>query len=1020
MLRIHQCRSAAAAQSYFTQGLAREDYYTEGLEIAGAWQGRAAERLGLLKYHDGAVERDAFAALTENRHPRTGERLTLRHKDNRTVGYDMNFHAPKGVSLLHAVHKDSRIADAFRTSVRETMQEIERHAETRVRKGGADDNRLTGNLVWADFVHLTARPTVAADGPDPHLHAHCFVMNCTWDRAEDSWKAGQFRGIKRDAPYYEAAFHARFARRLEDLGYAIERTPTGWDLKDIPRTLVEKYSTRTVEIEAFAAEKGITDPRQKGELGARTRKAKDRTLSAAELAQRWERRLDDRERSLLRSIHDRGHPPPPPPPSETPTDPTPLLPGDGARERAAAKEAVDHAIAHCFERKSALPEVRLVEQALRFGVGRVGVEDAWAEVRGRTMLSRTIDGQTFVTTREVLAQERAMLAFAVGGKGTCAPARERLLCRTPGWEPSKPLSDDQQKAVDHVLDSTDRVVAIRGAAGVGKTTMTLEAVGALRAAGLAVMVVAPTAAASRGADGLRGKGLATADTVAKLLSDPKMQAGLKGGVLWVDEAGLLGVGTMLRLSQLADQHDARVVVCGDARQHRPVEAGDALRVLESHGGIAPVELTTIRRQRGMYREAVAAIAEGNLDKGLDRLEKLNAFVEIDDTARRDRAAAHDYLTALVNGKTAMIVSPTHAEGERVARAVREAQRESGMLRGEDREFIRLRDLNWSEAQRADPAMYGRDEGASAAPALVAHFHQGAKGVVAGDRCEILGTRPRPGDGSLAVIARTPRGVEIELPIADADRFQVFAQEKISLAAGDRIRVTRNGRLDEGRSRVTNGDVCEVKGFTKDGHLKIERNGREQTLPRGYGHIAYGSVSTSHAAQGRDVDLAILVQSSASFAAGSDAQFYVSVSRGKQGLRIYTDDIAELKEAIRRSADRLSAVEVADGVAPKQTMLKAPGRDAPIEKTPERSETKKPDPPSIETMRDAARLHRLGREARERLERFERERPPQTRAAPPTPTPKPPKPPKPSRNPDHTRDQSRRRDEGRGKERGYER
>ncbi|MGP1308587.1 MAG: MobF family relaxase [Phycisphaerales bacterium] len=1018
MLRIHQCRSAAAAQSYFTQGLAREDYYTEGLEITGAWQGRAAERLGLLKHHNGAVERDAFAALTENIHPRTGERLTLRTRNNRTIGYDINFHAPKGVSLLHAVHKDGRIAEAFRASVRETMLEIERHAETRVRKKGQDENRLTGNLVWADFVHLTARPTVAADGPDPHLHAHCFVMNCTWDRAEESWKAAQFRGINRDAPYYEAAFHARFARRLEGLGYAIERTPKGWDLKDVPRSLIDKYSTRTVEIEAFAAEKGITDPKQKGELGARTRKAKDKTLSAAELAQRWEKRLDDRERSLLQSINDRGHPPPPP--SETPSDPTPFLPGDGSRERAAAKEAVDHAIAHCFERKSALPEVRLVEQALRFGVGRVDTEDVWAEVRSRTLLSREMNGEKFVTTNEVLAQERAMLAFAVEGKGTCAPARERLMRRTPDWEPSsKSLAEDQRRAVDHVLDSTDRVIAIRGAAGVGKTTMTLEAVGALRAAGLPVTVVAPTAGASRGADGLRGKGLATADTVAKLLSDPQMQAGLKGGVLWVDEAGLLGVGTMLQLSQLAEQHDARVVVCGDARQHRPVEAGDALRVLESHGGIAPVELTTIRRQRGMYKEAVAAIADGNLDKGLDRLEKLNAFVEIDDSAMRDRAAAQDYLTALVNGKTAMIVSPTHAEGERVARAVREAQRESGMLRGEDRDFVRLRDLNWSEAQRADPAMYGRDEGGDA-PALVAHFHQGAKGVVAGDRCEILGTRARE-DGSLAVFGRTPRRVEVELPVEHADRFQVFAQEKISLAAGDRIRITRNGRLDKGRSRVTNGDTCEVKGFTKDGHLKIERNGREQTVPRNYGHIAYGSVSTSHAAQGKDVDLAILVQSSASFAAGSDAQFYVSVSRGKQGLRIYTDDIAELKDAVRRSADRPAAVEVADGATPTNRALKTHDRNGRVEKAPERSNAKKPESPSIETMRDAARLHRLGKEARERLERFQREQPP-ARTGPSTATPErsSPGPSKSPPKPEHAKDQNRRRDEGRGRERGYER
>jgi hypothetical protein len=50
----------------------------------------------------------------------------------------------------------------------------------------------------------------------------------TWDDQERAWKAGQFRDLKRNAPYYQAAFHARLANRLAVLGYPIERTATGW------------------------------------------------------------------------------------------------------------------------------------------------------------------------------------------------------------------------------------------------------------------------------------------------------------------------------------------------------------------------------------------------------------------------------------------------------------------------------------------------------------------------------------------------------------------------------------------------------------------------------------------------------------------------------------------------------------------------------------------------------------------------------------------------------------------------
>ena len=61
MLRVIASRSARAAKEYYGQSLKREDYYTEGQEITGEWQGVAAERLGL----SGLVTQSAFEALCE-------------------------------------------------------------------------------------------------------------------------------------------------------------------------------------------------------------------------------------------------------------------------------------------------------------------------------------------------------------------------------------------------------------------------------------------------------------------------------------------------------------------------------------------------------------------------------------------------------------------------------------------------------------------------------------------------------------------------------------------------------------------------------------------------------------------------------------------------------------------------------------------------------------------------------------------------------------------------------------------
>jgi conjugative relaxase-like TrwC/TraI family protein len=129
MLRIIVSASVGQAKKYYSEGLTREGYYSEGQEMAGQWGGLAAEKLGL----QGPVTKEAFAALCDNLNPATGKRLTGRTLDNRRVGYDFNFHVPKSVTLAYHWHKDERILTAFRESVQETMRELEQDAAARVR-----------------------------------------------------------------------------------------------------------------------------------------------------------------------------------------------------------------------------------------------------------------------------------------------------------------------------------------------------------------------------------------------------------------------------------------------------------------------------------------------------------------------------------------------------------------------------------------------------------------------------------------------------------------------------------------------------------------------------------------------------------------------------------------------------------------------------------------------------------------------------------------------------------------------
>ncbi len=100
----------------------------------------------------------------------------------------------------------------------------------------------------------------------------------------------------------------------------------------------------------------------------------------------------------------------------------------------------------------------------------------------------------------------------------------------------------------------------------------------------------------------------------------------------------------------------------------------------------------------------------------------------------------------------------------------------------------------------------------------------------------------------------------------------------------------------------------VKGFTQDGHVLLE-NG--QTLAKDYRNFTLGYYRTSHSSQGKDADDVLIAQSSASFPASNEKQFYVSVSRGVERCFIYTDDKAALKEAVLQDANRLSAADIAE-------------------------------------------------------------------------------------------------------------
>ncbi|QDS99329.1 MobF family relaxase [Adhaeretor mobilis] len=887
MLIATQAKSIAGTQKYFDKVLTQGDYYL-GQEVNGQWHGKGAELLGL---EEGAmVTKEQFCSLLAGLHPLTEAKLAQRTRKDRRPGVDFTYSVPKSVSIAWALKKDDRILEAMREAVHETMaRDVEPLMCRRVRDGAkaaTKDRKRTGKLIYADFLHKTSRPVEGKT--DPHLHVHAFCLN--WTHDEGKHYAAEMEEIVRSRPYLQAAFEARLAGKLRRFGYQVEATEytqggkrkKGWEIVGIDRSTIEKFSQRTQQVEAFAEEHGVTDEVKKAKLGLKTREKKDQGATVETLRKEWENRLTPHEREQLEML------------------------GQGAIGKETetvriekTRQALQYALEHHLYRQSTVEKQAVIATALEKGLTLTPEEVATELDRQEVIQAeRDVRGakRQYVTTPEVLEAEERMIAYARDGRGTRLPIARQEHHFKREW-----LNDQQKEAVRHVLNSRDTVTGVMGGAGTGKSSLMQEAAEAIEASDKKLFVFAPSTGAK---EVLEEKGFAKAQTVEHLLRNEKLHPELQDQVLWVDEAGLLDTRSMLGIFDIAKAQNARVVLSGDTRQHSSPRRGEAARILEQEAGLSIARVEKIQRQRGRYKEAIELIGRGNeivdrkqnltgLAAGFELLDKLGKVKEVS-TDDRHALLAEEYLKA--KGKeTPLVVSPTHAEGRAVTQHIRNGLREQGAIGKEDRELVQLKSLNLTEAERKTPECYRQ-------PGLVVQFHQNVKGgYVRGERYRV--EVDQQGEVALLPIAG---GAKKPVPIETPGRFEVYREEKLGLAVGDKVRFSLGGTATDRKRRISNGRIDEVAGFDKRGNLKLKSG---MTVSKDYGHLDHGFVITSQTAQGKDAKKAIAAMGSQSLPAINAKQLYVTASRGKEDVTLYVDDKAAIRRAIQGSGQQLSATEL---------------------------------------------------------------------------------------------------------------
>ncbi|HRE05549.1 MAG TPA: MobF family relaxase [Opitutaceae bacterium] len=873
--------------------LRQADYYSEGMKVEGRCFGQLCAAVGLTE--NSAISDEAFARVASNHHALTGDHLTERMKTNRRAGYDATFNAPKSVSIQAFLGGDERLIAAHETAVAEALVELETFARRQDGQGINKRHVPTGQLAGAIFRHGESRAL------DPHLHSHVFLFNVTADRSQPGrLTALESSAIFEHAPYLTEVYRNVMAREVRALGYAIERREHGFELSDVPRHLLERFSKRAKErdrvVAAREADLGRELSRDEIALLVREHRPKKHyELSPDDVRKQQEAQVSADELQHLCGLRTAS---------------------PAAAPQVDSLDAVIRQTAeHLFERKTVVPLREFTAEVIRQTYGVHSLAEIKAAVHRAPAGLLVADNK--VSSEAALAAERTLVAKV--NAGVAQYGELGFLSR----DALSTVSAEQRGALATLLNSCDRVTIFRGRAGTGKTTTLAHAIEGMAAITREVACFAPSTQAvsllqKDGADQLRagrkaaGEALAAAGTVQRLLVDSAQQVSIKGKLVIVDEYGLLSVGQLNALVNIAEKQGARLLLVGDSAQHKSVEAGDGARIMEHETRATVAELRQIRRQSAnpAYLAAAQDLAAGRIGPALGKLDAMGAVVEIENPGERRRRMVEEWhavtqrttsvrtMTGVQErALTALMVAPTWQEIDALNACARAKLRAHRQISGDDQTFVSLVAKNWTKAQQKQVRNYQ--------PGDVLVAHKATKHFRKHDELRVVRR-----EADRLVVSR--RGEEFSVSPRQAGQTWVVCDERsLAVAAGDRLRLRSIGRAiaSSGERRsLANGTTVSVKSVDVTGRLVLADGSTLATR-----QVVHGYALTSHAAQGLTVDHVFLA------GANSREGLYVSATRGREGIRIFVPDREVFLEAAGlRSEARMSALEFArlrDAVVP---------------------------------------------------------------------------------------------------------
>ncbi|NTJ35912.1 Ti-type conjugative transfer relaxase TraA [Agrobacterium rhizogenes] len=366
------------------------------------------------------------------------------------------------------------------------------------------------------------------------------------------------------------------------------------------------------------------------------------------------------------------------------------------------------------------------------------------------------------------------------------------------------LSDEQRRAIEHIT-GPERIAAVVGYAGAGKSTMLAAAREAWEAQGYKVHGAALSGKAAEGLEESSGIESRTLASWSRSWDNDHGTIG-RGDVFVIDEAGMVGSRQLARFVGEVEVRGAKIVLVGDHEQLQAIGAGAPFRAIAEQ--IGHVELSEIRRQREDWqREASVAFATHRTVEGLAAYQERGDIRFSESREGACEEVVRDYLADRQQRPDGTRVAMAHRRAD--VRAINAGIRTALQQRGELAKGYEPGDSHGLSGGEEDQGHLGR--------ALTFQTNDGSREFAPGDRIVflennrdlgvkngMLGTvesvyAGRPGVGPMIVAQLDGRGGEsVRIPMDSyqaVDHGYATTIHKNQGATVDRAFVLASGSMD---------------------------------------------------------------------------------------------------------------------------------------------------------------------------------------------------------------------------------